>query len=98
MIIKVLKIIILFFYIYSVKFTIIPFGLNTRIILTLLGFISYIINSFCLLKLKYLSKTLKIIINNYYSGTRKAVMEFCEKQNIGYIPITDFSVSVVITK
>ncbi|GHV78820.1 hypothetical protein AGMMS49944_06110 [Spirochaetia bacterium] len=36
--------------------------------------------------------------NAYFSGTRKAVMEYCNQENIGYVPILDYSGSVIITK
>lgn len=36
--------------------------------------------------------------NTYFSGARKAVEKFCEEMNIGYVPISDYAGSVIITK
>jgi hypothetical protein len=36
--------------------------------------------------------------NAYFSGARKAVMNFCDEEKIGYIPITDYNGSVIIAK
>jgi len=36
--------------------------------------------------------------NKFYSGAKKAVMEFCANEKIGYVPTTDFNGSIVITK
>jgi O-methyltransferase len=36
--------------------------------------------------------------NSFYSGAKKAVMDFCAEKNISYVPIADFHGSAVITK
>jgi len=36
--------------------------------------------------------------NDVYKGSRQAVLEFCKKHNVGYVPISDSFGSVVITK